>query len=153
MKEGDIYRWKWRDPERDSAAPYGDYHCKSQIAVFEGDKLFDTFWGSGPTDNSYLSAEKVELKLLGNRNELDVFSDREDFYDPEDLILMRHSNDTRAKTLIKRGARRSPAFMRVSLQENIAEAERNIQSAIYDLKRLAVAQDAIMRGKIDKIHF
>lgn len=153
MREGDIYRWKWADPECDNCAPYGDYHCKSQIAVFEGGKLFDTFWGSGPTDNSYLQKKDVVLTLLGNRNDFEVLSDREEFYDPADLIVMRHPNNNRAKTLVKRGASRSKKKMQEVLRDKKAEAEQRIRSAESVLLHLAVAEYNLENGDISKIYF
>ena len=116
MREGDIYRWKWADAERDTLGSFGDYHCKSRMAVFEKGRLTDTFWGSSPADGSYLSEDEVILTHLGNKNDLHELNDREDFYDPDDLIVMRHSNQPRAKTLIKSGVKRSPEFMRTALQ-------------------------------------
>lgn len=153
MKDGDIFHWKWSDPDRDNRAPYGDYHCKSQIAVFENGKLFDTFWGSSPTDNSYLQEDEVTLTLLGNKNDLEVLSDQEEYYDPSDLIVMRHSNDSRAKTLVKPGASRSKQKMREVLLYKVAEAEQKIRSAQADLRHLAVAEYKLENENISKLYF
>ena len=154
MREGDIYSWRWKDVAKDAdCAPYRSYHCKSQIAVYDGKSLLDTFWGSGPTDNSYLNPDNVILTLLGNKNDMTVLKDRPDFYRSEDIVSMKHSNDSRAPIYLKAGASRDADTMRKLLNHKRSEAERKIRSATSDLEHLAVAAHKLENGQIDKLYF
>lgn len=151
MREGDIYRWRYTEEYEDTRGL--SYHCRSRIAVYENGRLYDTFWGSSPTDTSWLNPDKVHLTLLGNRNDLEELSDNEEYYNPEDLVVMRHSNNSRAKTLVKPEATRDPEVMRKLALEKRGKAERDLQSAARDIARAEVALDAINRGDIDKLYF
>ena len=152
MLEGDIYHWVWADPERDNAGAFGDYHCKSRIAVFEGGKLYDTFWGSGPTDNSFLREEDVKLTLRGNRHDMDVLKDNASFYRSEDIVSMKHSNSSSAVIYVKRGAKRDLDIMLKRVEEKIRDAEHRKRSAEFDLGQLALAKAEIESGKT-KVYF
>ena len=153
MREGDIYSWHYPPSDKLDHGAYGSYHCKSQIAVYDGKNLLDTFWGNSPTDGSYLNPEEVVLTLLGNKNELEVLTDVEDFYDPSDLVVMRHPNSTSAKTLIKPGASRCKKKMHSVLLNKKNDAEQKIRSAQHDLRRLAVAEYKLENEDISKLYF
>lgn len=149
MREGDIYRWSWADPERDNRGAFGDYHCKSRIAVFEGGHLFDTFWGESPTDNSFLSEDKITLTFLGNRNDMTVLKDNPEFYDPADIVSMKHSNNSGAPIYVKPNAKRDPRIMAEVVKYRIRDAEGRKRSAEFDLEQLKTAQAKIASGDTD----
>lgn len=155
MREGDIYRWKYKpdiEEARGGLGGFGAYHCKSQTAIFDGKYLLDTFWGDYSTDRA-IDPKRVVLKLVGNKNDLIELTDNEAYYDPADLVIMRHSNDSRAKTLVKPDAKRSADVMRKLLVEKRGEAEREILSASRDLERLAVVAHRLESGEIDNLYF
>ena len=79
--------------------------------------------------------------------------DNEAYYDPTDLVIMRHSNDSRAKTLVKSDAKRDPDVMRKLLLQKRGDAEREMASAGRDLERIAVALHRLENGEIDKLYF
>lgn len=154
MREGDIYRWHYK-PEIEEAngglGSWGAYHCKSQMAVVIDGRLIDTYWGDHSPDRS-VDPDRVVLTLLGNKNDMRELNDREDFYDPDDLIIMRHSNDSRAKTLVKKDATRSPDAIRAVLNQKRGDAERDLMSTARVLERLALARDKLERGEIADLY-
>ncbi len=149
MRDGDIYRWAWADLERDRAGSFGEYHCKSRIAVFKGGHLYDTFWGDSPTDNSFLREDDVSLEFLGNWNEMVVLNDNPEYYRSEDLVNMNHSNNSRAPIYIKPGTKRDAQTMGDLVSYKIERAKSAARSAEFDLKRLSEAQDEIASGNLD----
>ncbi|MEO1564130.1 MAG: hypothetical protein AAFR98_11900 [Pseudomonadota bacterium] len=155
MREGDIYRWRYKqeiEKKRGGLGGFGAYHCKSCIAVFDGKHLVDTFWGQRSTEHA-IDPERVDLVLVGNKNDLIELNDNEAYYDPNDLVVMRHSNDSRAKTLMKPDAKRDPDVMRKLLVQKRGDAEREMQSASRDLERIAVALHRLENGEINKLYF
>lgn len=154
MRDGDIYRWRYK-PEIEKAnggrGEWGAYHCKSQMAVVHGGLLIDTFWGDMSSDSA-VDPDRVEITLLGNKNDMRELNDQEDFYDPDDLIIMRHSNNSRAKTLVKPDATRSPDMIRKVLNQKRGDAERELMSAARELERLALAKDKLERGEIADLY-
>ncbi|WP_299830621.1 hypothetical protein [uncultured Roseobacter sp.] len=150
MRDGDIYKWRWKDDQRDAdCGLFGSYHCKSQLAICEGGRLFDTFWDLSPTDNSFLRQSDVVLTLLGNKNELTELKDNPEYYRPEDLVCMKHSNSSGAPTYLKPGAVRDAATMLNLAQEKQDDAQRAIESAKRDLLRLQEAMEKIRTGDLD----
>ena len=68
MREGDIYRWRYKpeiEEKRGGLGGFGAYHCKSCTAVFDGKYLIDTFWGQRSTENA-VAHERVVITLVGN---------------------------------------------------------------------------------------
>ena len=43
-KKDDIVLWHFSSTKLASLKGYSPYHCRSQIAIFNGEKFFDTFW-------------------------------------------------------------------------------------------------------------
>ena len=153
MTEGDIYKWRWAADEKHAdSALYRSYHCKSQIAVFEGGRLFDTFWGQWPTDGSFLNPEHVTLTLIGNKADLKVLKDDERYYRPEDLIVMRHSNDSRAPTYVRPGTKRDLDTMRQLVVAKRDEALSEMRSAAQRLERLAVVMHKLKSGETEGVY-
>jgi hypothetical protein len=153
MREGDIYSWRWADSDKhaDSAA-FRNYRCKSCIAEYDGKSLTDTFWTSR-TDGSWLNPDDVALTLLGNKNDMTVLADRPEFYRREDLVSMKHSNNSGAPIYLKAGAKRNADVMRGLLHRKQEEKRYAIRSATQDLERLALAERDVENGLIDKLCF
>ena len=150
MRDGDIYHWHWKDAEKDrDSGPYRSYHCKSRIAVVtEHGRLIDTFWSS-PTDNSYLNAEDVVLTYKGNKHEMTVLTDNPEFYRPDDLVNMRHSNNSGAPIYLQRGAKRDRSTMIEWAQQRHESARRKHASAASEMARFEEYLSAIQSGKTD----
>ena len=148
MKDGDIFSWEWK-PEM--GRPYGDYHCKSQIAVFDGTTLRDTFW-SNAYDGA-LDPAQVDLTYRGNKHEMTTILERDEpFYRHEDLVIMRHSNDSNAPTYLKAGAVKDAERMREETQHALDRAISDKRSAEFRIERYQEALSAIARGDLDKVY-
>jgi hypothetical protein len=140
LKEGDIYRWYYRDPSTDNRA-YGTYHCCSRIAVVERGRLRDTYWSSGSDGRSFGPDDipKLELKFVGNFSELHSAMEYEaDYYDDADLVDLNHANSTRGNFYLRKGAVRSQrkmlAVARRSLEFSLA-AERSASHRSEELRK------------------
>jgi len=134
MKNGDIYFWSWKDSESPHDTYSLSYWCKSRKAIVVDGELYDTYWGD--RSNGWLDPERVDLDFKGNINDYEV-SDWgiHEYYDPSDLIDMRHANDTNGKIYIRKGAQRSRAVMMEKAVYKLEEAESRIRSAQYDVER------------------
>lgn len=151
LREGDIYRWRWADPKRDAeSGSWGSYHCKSQIAVVKNGLLFDTFW-HGPEHT--LDAETVILTHWANTADLieirayDIL-----YYRREDIVDLRHSNNSLGPIYLRKGAERDAATMLELIQERLAESHGEIERARDRIKRLSEDAAKIHAGKINEVY-
>lgn len=153
MKDGDIYRWRYTNERaKGGLGSWGAYHCKSQRARVCNGKLFDTYWGS-QSDGSWLNPEEIELEYLGNENELqEISSGKIAYYDPSDVIDMRHSNNSRDKIYIKPGANFSAAAMMDHVKAKLEAAESDIRIAEGRAERYREAIIQIKNGDLEKVY-
>jgi hypothetical protein len=134
LREGDVYRWRYRDPKADGH-PYGSYHCCSCIAIVQRGTLKDTFWqiGGSFSDGRSFALEdlhKLELTLLGNLSHLVLAKEYEaDYYDDADIVDLNHSNSTRGNFYLRNGAKRSRGKMEAVARQRLAEAESDLHTA------------------------
>lgn len=164
IKDGDIFRWRWKDERPEHLGPWKRYHCRSQIAVAKDGVLFDTYWtyslekpdwGDSTAKWSYDEAEQhLELTLVGNLSELEK---REEYhgayYDDADCVNLNHSNSTRTNFYIRKGAQRSKAKMLAVLDERIADNARKIESAKNSRDRFSQMKADILSGKpLEEVH-
>lgn len=154
LREGDIYRWSYRDPGDDRS--YGRYHCCSRIGVVTRGRLVDTFWSyAGSDSRSFGPADlpKLELTRLGNFSELQKAPEwQADYFDDADIVDINHSNSTRGNFYLRKGAQRSAKKMleraRYKLEQSIS-AER---SAAWKSEELRKAIARIEAGETDGVH-
>lgn len=133
MKNGDIYFWSLKElPCKDDYTL--SYWCKSRKAIVVDGELYDIFWND--RSNGWLDLNKVELEFKGNVNDyVKSTNDEYLYYAPEDLIDMRHSNDTNGTVWIHKDAQRSKIVMMEKAIKKLEEAERNLRYAQYDIER------------------
>lgn len=149
LREGDIYRWTYRDPSTDNRA-YGTYHCCSRIAVVTRGRLRDTYWGSsGGSDNRSFGVEdlpKIELSLVANFADLHPAREYEaDYYDDAVIVDLNHSNSPRGNFYLRKGAVRSPQKMLTVAKQNLErslEAERNAAYRARELREIIAKLEA-----------
>jgi hypothetical protein len=129
MKEGDIYRWWFKKP-RD----HMPYHCCSQIAVMRKGVLKDTYWSELSDGRNWTpegAEAELELEFVANFDEIE--STREDvrsYYDEADIVDLGHANNNRREHMyLRKGAKRSAAVMRETLQHAIERSESEIRMA------------------------
>ncbi|RZN19498.1 hypothetical protein [Bradyrhizobium sp. Leo121] len=114
MREGDIFRWSYRNPNA-SHGVYSGYHCCSRIAVFTNGLLRDTYWGLGCIDGRWFSGDAIralDLEFVGNFADLKPANEHmADYFDDADIVDLNHSNSTRGNFYLRKGAVRSKAKM------------------------------------------
>lgn len=147
LREGDVYRWRYRAPGDDGA--WGRYHCCSCIGVVRRCRLFDTFWqigGNFPQDaRSFGESELYKLKLtfLGNLSDFNGVNEGEaDYYADSDIMDLNHSNSTRGNFYLRKGAARSAEKMLDVARRRMADAKRDEDNARDRARRM---QEAITR--------
>lgn len=107
-KPMDVFRWQWKagfGPTMDR------YWCKAGIAIVTPTGVLgDIYWGVD--DVREIREMEVDLRYQGNLNDyrLSAYSDYL-YYASDDLISLRHSNDTHGPIYIRKGAKRSKAVM------------------------------------------
>lgn len=156
IKDGDIFRWRYKDEKPEHRREWGRYHCKSQIAVAKSGILRDTYWGdsSSGTIWSYDEAERLlELTFVANFADLEKRDEyRADYYDDADCVSLNHPNSTRGNFYVRKGAQRSRERMRVVVAERIAATEHEIayrQGVAERLRELAIQiETATDLGKV-----
>lgn len=164
IKDGDIFRWHYKDETPEQRRPWGRYHCKSCIAVAKGGMLFDTFWcyspekvGGGMEGARFTydeAAASLELEHVGNLADLEKQPEwKGAYYDDADCVNLNHSNSSRDNFYIRKGAARSQKKMRATLIERIEACERAISFEQSKLERLRETLNAVEFGEpLDKVY-
>lgn len=145
MREGDVYRWRYRAPGDDRA--YGRYHCCSCIAIFTKGWLRDTYWALSGDGRSFGvdDLHALELTRLGNLDELEKKPKYEaDYYDAEDIVDLTHSNG--GTFYLRKGAKRSAAKMLQVATQKLEQAQSDERMAIYKADQLRTAIARIEAG-------
>lgn len=156
INDGDIFRWRYKDETPEQCRTWGRYHCKSQIAIARDGVLADTFWhGSPSTFWTYADALRdLDLVRLGNLTQLEKRPEYEVmYYDDADCVNLNHSNSSRDNFYVRKGAPRSRAKMRSTLNDRIADLTREQAHAEHKLDRAREQLAAIDRGDdIEKVY-
>ena len=150
LNDGDIFTWVYSDVEVDPAKQYGEYHCKSQIAIAKDGVLYDTFWGDF---NRPIPIDKIVLKFQGNPKYLTVIKSYDiPYYDPADIVDMRHSNSSSQPIYLKHGATKSPSHIKTRLDDMMRSTTRDLETAMRRIKSIGDMQTALDDGKYDEIY-
>lgn len=137
-RENDIYRWHWLEGK----API--IGCYAHLAVFADGAPRDTYWHDWRTQ-SHLDIDRVDLTLLGNIDDYREINRWEaTYYDPSDIIDMRHANNSNAVMYLRKTAAKSQAWMLARAEEAFAKAQQAKSSAERDIVEL---QDKLKRIK------
>jgi len=146
LKDGQIYRWRWADKERDADnAPYRSYHCKSQIAVVKNGRLVDTFWFGG-SDNSVLNPEDVVLTLFADESWKVISPYQIRYYDADDIADTRHSNNGNAPVYLRPGAMRSHGAIAQEIERLEEQVRSQIRSAEHSQKWIDAEKAKLLSG-------
>lgn len=154
LREGDVYRWSYRDPKANSR-PYGDYHCCSRVAIVHRGRLCDTYWMIGSSFSHGRSfgmddLPALELKHLGNLSDLEKAPEyQSDYYDDADIIDLNHANSTRGNFYLRKGAKRSRDKMLAVARQRFAEAESDFHTARRRMAEIGMTIDRIEAGETD----
>lgn len=145
VRDGDIFRWRYVDEKPHDLGAYRRYHCKSQIAVFENGVLRDTYWHSKL--DGHLDRESVILEFQGNAFEMEKIPFAETvFYRPQDIVDMRHANDSGAQVYAK-GPRNAEA-MKSYFEYAIERTNGEIKSRKARLEECERVLEAIAAGEL-----
>lgn len=149
MREGDVFFWRWKDGARlGTSSPY---HCWSRIAVVGGDgKLRDTFW----SDNSdkLVPVDEVDLTFRGNIREMTKIPYYEaQFYREQDVVDMRHSNNSHAPVYVVPNAAKDPVVMRALVLERIRNARQEVEYQTRLISTLEHELSAIDEGRLHEV--
>jgi hypothetical protein len=149
MRDGDVYFWRWKEGSRIGVS--SPYHCWSRIAVADGNgRLRDQFW-SDNTDKIVPTAD-ADLTYRGNIHEMKKIPHYEaQFYRDEDVVDMRHSNNSTAPVYVVVGAERDSRVMRALVIERIEKARQTIayQTSLIDTLNDEIA--AIDDGRLHNV--
>lgn len=133
-REGDIVKWSYTTPKYN---PY-EYHCMSQIALFNGKEFVDTFWG-GASNRTFFTSEigdRYKVEYIGNLDELEeCHKSKFSYYDKSDCIDLSRPNSTQCNTYIRVGAKKFLWKMQRLLEGHIESLECSIKSAIRQVER------------------
>ena len=154
LREGDIFRWSYRESGDDSR--WGRYHCCSLIAIVDDrGRLRDTFWSSGSDGRIFTERDLPALKLtyLGNLADLEKVPEYlTDYYDDADIVNLNHANSSRGNFYIRKGAVRSQKKMLEVAKAKLQESIANEQSAARRSLALVDAIERIKSGEIQNVH-
>lgn len=150
LREGDIFRWRWT-PEKEAAIlkfHFSSYWCRSQIATVRGGVLYDTFWSTQTSDYA-LRPEDVILDFQGNPADMVKISEHErTLYRPEDIVDMRHPNNSGAPVYVKAGAARDAQTMLAFYRYEIEQEQSAIRSAQRHIEEFEEAVRRINGGDL-----
>lgn len=160
-KKDDIVFWSYSEAKLLSLKGYSPYHCRSQIAVFNGERFVDTFWHGG--ENFSFGPEKIGsdivVEYVGNFADLDKqnhycqFEDLDKYYNRVDIVDLNHSNSSRGNLYLRKGAKRSLAKIKESLEYKIKRAQENIDHQNWVLDQDKEKLLNLDEKTIDSIYF
>lgn len=158
-KKNDIIFWSYSEAKLLSLKGYSPYHCRSQIAVFNGEKFVDTFWYGG--ENFSFGPEKIGsdivVEYVGNFADLDRQNSRIDYlrqyYDPKDIVNLNHANNTSGNLYLRKGAKRCLETMKKFLSAKIENSEREIQYKKQSLESDKKSLENLTEETINSIYF
>jgi len=145
LKEGDIYFWRWREgaePRLHGSSQYS-YWCKSCKAIVRKGLLLDTYWTDMSSDRA-IDPARVVLEYKGNEATLRKIPEWDiPYYEPDDVVDMRHANDARGPVYVKPEAKRSAArilehlrYVRERNESKISWAQSSIQRIDEEIARV-----------------
>ena len=151
MLEGDVYDWRWADDAKHAdCGPYRSYHCFSRIAVVKDGMLCDTFWSSA---GSKLSPDAVVLTLLGNLNGMTEIRESEArYYCGEDIVDMRHSNNSRASVYLKSGAEKDRDTMLEYIRRERDQAASEARFNASKIERMDDLEKVVIAGNLNDVY-
>lgn len=155
MKDGDVFRWSYKDPKPDWSNV--SYWAKSRIGIVKGDFIFDTYWGSSGGNAVWDFKEAnslLNLDFLANMADLEkVDEHRLIYYADADVVNLNHANSSKGNAYIRKGAKRSPEKMLEVVRHNIERANSRIKSLEHDIAQLSEAERAILASEdLDNLH-
>lgn len=140
-KQGDVVFWRYKENYAKSLHN-NRYWCKSKLAIYhdvKGGRFADTYWSNSSSDSFIFKPDDPEIEIVeyyGNLADFkqcteEVFS----YYDREDIVDLRHGNDSRSLYLRKE-AIKSAAVMFAAMNEKVKKLQRDIDYALQEKNRI-----------------
>lgn len=152
LREGDIYRWSYREPGDDRS--YGRYHCCSNFAIVNAHgRLRDTYWSYGSEGRSFGTEDlpALELKFLANLSDLEkARSYQADYYADADIVNLLHPNG--GDFYLRKGAKRCAKKMTVTARRKLEESMCAESAAKRRSEELRKAMVKIDTGELDDVY-
>lgn len=140
MKKGDIFRWSYTPEEiekrADSLISGTLYWCCSNIAIFNGEHLVDTYWNDDNHSKRWTEQqahEKLVLQFIANMNELEPITYHIKYYEPCNIVDLTHSNSYHRQVFLKRGATKDRETMLTYVNTMRLTAIQNLKCAKQDI--------------------
>ena len=151
LKTGDVARWHYTKKEL-GKLNHGNnggttYWCVSNIGVFDGKYLVDTYWGSG---RMRFSKDQINSILIVDfiENEANLISRSESeraYYKDCDCFDFNHPNSTSGNFFIRKEAKKcTKKMIRLErrnikkLQNDINYAKSNLSKRLDDLSKMNI---------------
>jgi hypothetical protein len=123
-KKNDVCKWSFK-----KSVSYLDYWCKSQIAIYDGEKWKDTYWGFDSTSNATVYPDRVEMQHLGNLDDYTACHEYDfDYYADSDCLNISHANLSRGHYL-RKDAVKSVEKIRKVLESHLKSEESKMRQA------------------------
>lgn len=137
MKNGDIYKWSYKESTGDQTLLYW---CKSRIAVVVNGVLKDTYWSNGSHhEHGFLDPERVDLEFIANFKDLTPIQQYEvKYFDEKDIVDITNQNSFQHQIFLRKGAVKSLEKIKEGLQREIESKEGEVSyltGRILDLKK------------------
>lgn len=125
MREGDIFKWRYKDTSGMSAP----YHCKSQIAILHDGHLRDTYWTDYKT-KFIVDPDKCQLEFIANQDDLEPLSKHNrKYFNTKDIVDISHSNSYSENLYVRKGSKPCKQTIKKHIREEIDQLEIELEHA------------------------
>lgn len=162
VREGDVFRFSYSEAERKRR--FEPSHCfDGQLVAFKraaGIRLVDTYWLHGLQDrhdSTCFTPDEAErfgtLTYVCNLNEVYNASESEtNYFDDADVFNLSYQHQCYKNFVIRIGAARSPEKMMLVIEQRIADATREISSAVRSIQRLNEFAEKVKSGNLTEVY-
>lgn len=141
MREGDIYKWYYKNDSEYRAKCGGGtaYWCMDNCCVVKSGELVDTYWAGVHPDrfssnSTILDPEKVDLEFICNLNDIEFIKEYQ-IEDYDKVYNLSHQKGCYKVFAIDKGAQVSKKALRAKYHKLLVEAEYQKRSAEWDIER------------------
>lgn len=155
MRKGDIFDWQFKD-EKLHTASYA-YWCCTRRGVATDTLFLDTYWSDGGSRGRFTherAEQELTLTFVANYADLEKINPWEiGFYRPEDVVDMRHSNNSGEHVYKRKGTSKSREVMTNIAKQRVEDWKYAVDSAQDSLGTALAELEAITHdGDLEKIY-
>lgn len=141
MKEGDVFRWYYKNDTEYRASCGGGtaYWCMDNQAIVRSGELVDTYWDGVDlnrlsSNSKFLDLDKVDLKFVCNVNDV-KFIEKWQTEDYDTVYNLSHQKGSYKCYAVDRDATVSNKALRAKYQRELEKAESDKRCAEWDIER------------------